>query len=101
MNKKHIIIAVGLVIVVLASIGAIAAVFIKRNNDNDDKDEVIAGGTVRERVMKVLNKSLIIDGHNDLPWQYQSYQNKVAKVRLSKQSVLFLNKQKNSEISLK
>ena len=77
MNSKRIII-IASIVAILVVVGVVVAVVATRNDD--DKDDVPMGGTVRERVMRVLDKSPIIDGHNDLPWQYQSYQNQIAKV---------------------
>ena len=82
-NKRLFIIAAVIATVIILSV--VIAVVMTRNDDDDtdvSKNSGISGGTPRERALRVLDKMPIIDGHNDLPWMYQSYQNQVGKVSL-------------------
>ena len=80
MNNKRIII-VATIVATVVILGVVVAVVATRNDDDGVVgDGSGGGGAARERVMRVLDEFPIIDGHNDLPWMYQSYQDQVGKV---------------------
>ncbi|XP_066933851.1 dipeptidase 1-like [Clytia hemisphaerica] len=76
-----------MIVAILIVVGVIITVVIS----NKDDDVVSSGSkamTTRERVLQVLDEVPLIDGHNDLPWQFQqSYRNQIEKVNLNTDNI--------------
>jgi len=80
MNKRILVIIAFVFVVVIAAV--VAVVLATRSNGDEDGGHVPGkeARTSRQRALDVLDSVPLVDGHNDLPWQYRNYQNQIDKV---------------------
>ena len=82
-----------MIVAILIVVGVIIAVVVSNKDDDSASSSASKAKTTRERVLKVLDEIPLIDGHNDLPWQYQqSYRNQIEKVCTNKEVLILWRK---------
>ena len=78
-RKKGLIIGVVAILIVIAVI--VVVVVTTQNKDKSNGDEAPVNNTVEARVMRILDRVPLIDGHNDLPWQLrENFKDQLEKV---------------------